>query len=79
MTNQEMKVCIETAANYERRAGSTIDINLALPYVAVTIKDSDTFFFQGQEADELIAEHERAAEKFDVSVEDSILHSAQGW
>ncbi len=79
MTKAEMKVCIETAANYERNAGSTVDINQALPYVAVTIKDSDTYFFQGDEADELIAEHERAAAKFDVTLQDSILHSAQGW
>jgi hypothetical protein len=79
MTDEEMKQQIETSANAERAAGSTIEINHNLPYVAIDMGGESQYFLQGQEASELIDEHELRASKFNVSVEDSILHSAQGW
>jgi len=79
MTNQEMKREIEQSANAERAAGATIEINNGLPYVAITMSDGSEYFFQESEASELLGEHELSASKFDTSVEDSILHSAQGW
>ncbi len=79
MTNSEMQQQIEQSAQAEREAGATIEINNSLPYVALTMSDGSGYFFQGQEASELIDEHELSASKFNTSVEDSILHSAQGW
>jgi hypothetical protein len=79
MTNLEMKQQIEQSATAERAAGSTIEINYGLPYVAINMGGESEYFFQGDEASDLIDEHELSAEKFDTSVEDSILHSAQGW
>lgn len=79
MTNQEMKQQIEQSARFEVKAGATVEINNGLPYVALTMSNGDEYFFQGEEASELLDEHEASAAKFDCSVEDSILHSAQGW
>lgn len=79
MTNEEMKQQIEQAAQSELHAGATIEINTNLPYVALTMSDGSEYFFQGQEADQLLDEHNASADKFDTTVEASILHSAQGW
>ncbi len=79
MTNQEMQQQIEKSAEFELAAGALIEINNSLPYVAITMSDSSEYFFQGQEADELLEEHSASADKFDTTVEASILHSAQGW
>lgn len=79
MTNEQMKQQIERCAQAERDAGATIEINTGLPYVAITMSNGDEYFFQEHEADELLDEHNASADKFDTTVEDSILHSAQGW
>jgi len=79
MTNLQMKQQIEQSAQYELAAGTTIEINNSLPYVALTMSDGSEYFFQGQEASELLDEHELSASKFATTVEASILHSAQGW
>lgn len=64
----------EERAEAERRAGATIDINERLPYVSVEMSDSSEYFFQGQEAEELLAEVPD-----NISPEDYILAIAQGW
>jgi hypothetical protein len=79
MTNEEMRDQIEKSAQFERDAGGTIEINDRMPYVAIQMSNGDEYFFQGQEADELLDEHNASADRFNTSVEDSILHSAQGW
>lgn len=79
MTNQEMQQQIERSAKFELAAGASIEINTGLPFVALTMSDGSEYFFQGQEADELLDEHNASADKFDTTVESSILHSAQGW
>ncbi len=79
MTNQEMGAQIEQSAKAEMAAGASIEINYGLPYVALTMSDGSEYFFQGQEASELIDEHEASSSKFDTTIEQSILHSAQGW
>jgi hypothetical protein len=79
MTKEEMKRMIEGTAQASRDAGATIEINQTLPYVAIKQSDGAEYFFQEHEASELLDEHESIASLFDVSLEDSILHDAQGW
>ncbi len=79
MTNQEMGAQIEQSATAELAAGASIEINNSLPYVAITMSNGDEYFFQEHEASELLDEHESSASKFDTTIEQSILHSAQGW
>lgn len=40
--------------NTEINAGSTIEINYKIPYVAINFNDGTEYFFQGDEASELI-------------------------
>jgi hypothetical protein len=72
---------IEECARYCRAEGMSVEINYRLPYVAVNLgKDNYgndiEYFFQGEEADDLLLE----CETLDcVSEEDYILWLAQGW
>lgn len=77
MTDPEFTSQINEAARAERAAGATIEINEALPYVALKMSDGSEYFFQGDEASDLLRENDHA--DLDCSVEDSILWSAQGW
>ncbi len=64
----------EKRANAERNAGSTVEINHRLPYVAVTLSGGDEYFFQGEEASDLLDEVPD-----NINEEDYILAVAQGW
>jgi hypothetical protein len=74
MTNEQHAKQCEYYANCEREAGGTIEINTALPYVAVTMSDGSEYFFQGDEADELL----ESVPDY-INREDYILSQAQGW
>jgi hypothetical protein len=74
-----MKADIERTAQSAREAGQTIEINNNLPYVAIDCNQGDEYFFQGDDAENLLDEAEKASMKFDVSVEDYLLHIVQGW
>jgi len=78
MTNQKMIEQFEARAAAERESGSTIEINERLPYVAVKYSNDDEYFFQGEEAENLINEAEAA---FDggINAEDYILAIGQSW
>jgi len=43
-------------AEFEREAGGSVEINRSLPYVAVNLSDGTEYFFQGEEADNLLDE-----------------------
>lgn len=79
MTNRQLHTQIVECAQAELDAGATIEINGQLPYVALTMSDGSEYFFQGEEASNLLDEYEAISDKFDVSVREAILHSAQGW
>ena len=70
---------IEETAKYCRAEGQYVKINHSLPWVEVYRGEGDpidTYFFQGEEASDLIDE----CSKLDcVSEEDYILWLAQGW
>lgn len=79
MTNEQFKQQIEQAAKSELEAGASIEIDRRHGYVTLKRSDNAEYFFQGDEGYELIDEHDRSADKFDVTTEQSILHSAIGW
>jgi hypothetical protein len=79
MTNNEMKQQIERSAEAELAAGAQIDIDRRFGWVSLTMSSGDEYFFQGDEGYDLIDEHDKSADLFDVTCEQSILHSAQGW
>lgn len=86
MTNKEMKKLINTTAKaarkefkqYQPADSKIIEINYGLPYVAV-FSGSKDYFFQDEEAANLLEEATNTANKFNVSVENAILWQAQGW
>ena len=79
MTNEQMKQQIEQSAEHELASGAQVDIDRRYGWVSLTTSDGDEYFFQGDEGYELIDEHDKAADLFDVTCEQSILHAAQGW
>lgn len=64
----------EKRAKAERRGGGSVEIDYKLPTVAVTLSDGSEYFFQEQEASDLLDEVPN-----NVSAEDYILATAQGW
>lgn len=65
---------LEQRAADEEAAGGSIDINDMLPTVAVTMSDGAEYFFQGEEADDLLSEVPG-----NMHPEDFILAIAQNW
>ena len=75
MDIDELIAQIERIAKYCRWDGQYVKINRSLPWVEVNRGD-DTYFFQGEEASDLLEECDAMPE---VAEEDYILWSAQGW
>lgn len=65
---------LEKRAEDERSAGGSIDINDMLPTVGVEMSDGSEYFFQGEEADDLLSEVPG-----NMHPEDFILAIAQNW
>jgi len=84
MTNKEMQKMINTIAKAARKAYKTetdmpiISINYGIPYVSIN-SWAESYFFQGQEASELLEEATNTSNKFNVSVEDVIIWHSQSW
>ena len=64
----------ESRADNERRAGSTIEINHRANYISVEFGNGEEYFFQGDEADDLLDEVPD-----NIDPEDYILAIAQNW
>ncbi len=87
MTNKEMTRDILRSAKSARKtvketypAGTKIvDINYALPYVGIVCPDGNEYFFQGEEAGNLLEEAVATSNKFNVSVEDVLIWKSQSW
>lgn len=59
------------------KAGWTVDINKYIPYVAIDNKKTgDAYFFQGEEAENLLQEN---PDWLNVTDEDYLVYIAQGW
>ena len=61
-------------AKDERDGGGSIEIDMVLPSIAITMSDGEEYYFQEHEADELLATVPE-----NISAEDFILASAQNW
>jgi hypothetical protein len=84
MINAEDKRKLEILIDYkkraaaEREAGGFVQFNLMLPYIAITCSNGDDYFFQGEEAENLIHEAENALDG-DINIVDYLLVISQGW
>lgn len=56
-----------------------IDINHGIPYVGIDLANGDEYFFQGQEASELLEQATTTSNKFNTNLEDTLLWMAQSW
>jgi hypothetical protein len=74
MDRQQLVNQVEDTAHCCRLAGMKVEINNLLPYVSVYLSEGQTYFFQGEEASDLLKEVPDY-----LNPEDYILWSAQGW
>lgn len=71
---KELVKQLEERAAAERGAGGRVEINNRYGYVAVTMSDGGEYYFQGEEAEELLAEVPN-----NINDGDYILAIAQNW
>jgi len=64
----------EDRAAAEREAGTTIEINDLIPYVAIEYSNGESYYFQGDEAETLLKEVPD-----NIHAEDYILAMSQNW
>lgn len=69
-----VKANLERSAKIEKSKGGFVEINYKLPTVSVTLGNGDNFFFQGDEASDLLEEIPE-----NMSEEDYLLGTAIGW
>jgi hypothetical protein len=83
MTISTLTTQILQVARSARAGGQTIEIDYKLPTVAISRDEHDVFFFQEHEADTLLREAEKIIDGLcagdQISVEDFLLYSSQGW
>ncbi len=86
MTNKEMRRHILASCKSAKKSfkavapkdDKMIDINYGIPYVAIN-GVQDEYFFQGEEAANLLEEATNTANKFNVSVEEALIWQSQSW
>jgi hypothetical protein len=65
---------------YSPKDSKLIEINKGLPYIAINLPNGNgDYFFQGENAEELLKEAEKIKEKFRTTIEDSILYLTTCW
>ena len=74
MTNEEYAKQCEFYSDCERKSGGSIEIERNGLYIAIKMSNGDEYYFQGQEADYLLAD----VPDF-VNQEDYLLSIAQNW
>ena len=87
MTNKETAASIKRIAKaykkdhrlYIPKDANIMDINYSIPYLAVDLPDGKSYYFQGEEAGDILEEATTASNKFNVSLEDAILWMALSW
>lgn len=87
MTNKETKAEIKRIAKayraehkkYNPKDAVLVDISHSLPYVAIDLPNGKEYFFQGEEAGNILEEATTASNKFETSLEDALLWMANGW
>jgi len=76
LINSTAKAARKTFKQYQPTDSKIIDINYDLPYVDV---NDGEYFFQGEDASNILEEATNTANKFNVSVEDAIIWQSQSW
>jgi hypothetical protein len=66
-------------AHEERKAGGECEVNNSMSCVSITMSDGSEYFFQGEEAENLIKEYEDIEWLWACDIEDYFLSIAQGW
>jgi hypothetical protein len=87
MTEKQMRSTINKTAKAVRKEHEKtapkekklIDINWSLPYLGIDLPNGESYFFQGEEASKMLEEGVNTSNKFQTSVEDSLLWMAQSW
>lgn len=79
MTGKEMHFTIKRTAARATNIGWTVDIDERLPYVGVSDPAGPEYWFQGQEASDLLREAGRCASTYDCTLQECVLWFAQGW
>jgi hypothetical protein len=82
MTSRELKKSIVASARLARKnhketmpdGEKLIEINWGIPYVSI-----GEYFFQGEEASNLLEDAVNSSNKLNVNVEDVIIWMSQGW
>lgn len=87
MTNREMMQHINKCAKAVKKEfkivapkdEKLVDINYGIPYVGINLPNGEEFFFQGEDARNLLEEATNTANKFQVSIEDALIWHSQSW
>lgn len=79
MTNEELVNQITAVAEDARKENMFVNVNPNIPSVAIYLNEDQEYFFQYEEAEELLDEAMAAESTYLVNIEDYILWSAQGW
>lgn len=70
---------LKTAKSARKAKGDkVVEIVWGLPTVAINLSDKE-YFFQGQEASDLLAEAVDSGNKFEAPVEDVLIWMSQSW
>ena len=77
MTTAQLSTVINTTASTARLNGQTIEVTSL--YIAIDCNNGDEYFFQNEEYENMLKGAEAMANKFEATVEDSLLYMAQGW
>lgn len=85
-TKQTSRLIIKTAKAVRKEfkkampeGKQLVEINWSLPYLAVNLPDGKEYFFQGQEASEMLQKCVETSNMYNVGVEDTILFLSQSW
>lgn len=78
MSKKQLAKQFEKRAEAERKGGGKVEINKTADSISVVLSDGSEYFFQGHEADELLAQAEKDFDG-EISDEDYILAVAQNW
>lgn len=79
MTNKKIRQQIIRTAIAAQAENQYVDINPILPTVLIHRDENDEYFFQEQEASNLLDEAQTACNKFSVTLKEWLLYAAQGW
>lgn len=79
LINKTAKAVRKEFAKLMPKDENIIVIEWGIPYVGVKLPDGTEYFFQGEEASEMLTAAVETSNTFQTSVEDTILFLSQSW